>query len=276
MKKNKVVNYIFVIILLSTLLCVLLFFYKKPRDKETLETKNTIWVMSFGGGNQDYRDAVKRISYELSEIGLFDKIVSYTDIDLKNDPEFWGKHKEFVENNKRGYGYWIWKPYLIKKTIDKMNDDDILLYLDSGCEANSDDNDRLMELLNKCVEYNFMYTSTGQLEKSYTKMDTISKMNMINDEIMNSIQHQAAVVIIKKNEITTNFINDWYYMVCDYHMIDDSDSILKNDPAFIDNRHDQSIFSMLIKSDKYKNEINNPNNLIDNPYPIVISRKRHG
>jgi hypothetical protein len=276
MKKNKFINYVFLIILLSILLCILIFFYIKTRDKETLETKKTIWAMSFGGGNQDYRDAVKRISNEFYETGIFEEILAYTDADLKADSEFWGKHGDFIEKNKRGYGYWLWKPYLIKKVLDKMKENDILFYLDSGCEIKNDGNNKLNKFIELCDDHNILYTTEGYNEKSYTKMDTFSKMNMINDKILNSTQYQAGVLVIKKNEMMTNFINEWYSIGCEYHFIDDSDSILSNDIAFIDNRHDQSIFSLLLKSDKYKNDIYTSNNLITNMYPILTSRKRNG
>ena len=62
---------------------------------------------------------------------IFDNINLYSKEDLINDNEFWNKHKEFIINNGRGYGYWIWKSYLIKKTIDKLNNGDILLYMDA-------------------------------------------------------------------------------------------------------------------------------------------------
>ena len=273
--KNKNKSYIYIIVLVLIIIVGLLVYFNR-KSLETYDSNPKIWAMSFGGGGQNFYDALNRISEELSRTNIFDEIIKFTDIDLKKDSEFWEIHKDFIENNKRGYGYWLWKPYLISKTFEKMNDGDILLYLDAGCEVKNDDNDSLIELLKKCGQFNFMYTSTGQLEKAYTKMDTFSKMNMINDEILNSMQHQACVIFIKKNEITSQFISDWYSNACDYHIIDDRNSILKNDPKFIDNRHDQSLFSLLLKSDKYKNYMNTPNNLIANVYPIIASRKRHG
>ena len=49
---------------------------------------------------------------------------------VKKDEIFWENHSSFIENNKKGYGYWLWKPYIIKKTLEKMKKGDILLYLD--------------------------------------------------------------------------------------------------------------------------------------------------
>ena len=55
---------------------------------------------------------------------------------LKKDSEFWVKHGNFIENNKRGYGYWLWKSYIVKKQLELMKEGDILLYADSGCVMN--------------------------------------------------------------------------------------------------------------------------------------------
>jgi hypothetical protein len=73
------------------------------------------YFITFGAGGQNYYDAVNRLINQVKILNIFDKIIGYTDNDLKNDVEFWTKHSNFIENNKRGYGYWLWKPYIIKK-----------------------------------------------------------------------------------------------------------------------------------------------------------------
>ena len=160
-----------------------------------------IWALSFGGGSANYHDAVDRIANEYSRTGFFDKVVKFTDSDLKNDTEFWEKHGAFIESHKRGYGYWIWKPYLMKKVFEQMNENDILFYLDSGCEMKSGSNDTLKEYVKRCDECNILYTSTWHNEKQYNKMDILREFNMDTDEIKNSIQYQGGVTITKKNDL---------------------------------------------------------------------------
>ena len=36
----------------------------------------------------------------------------------------------------RGGGYWIWKPYIISKMLEQINENDILVYIDAGCHIN--------------------------------------------------------------------------------------------------------------------------------------------
>jgi hypothetical protein len=278
---------VFIIILFS-----LLFFYcKKSTNLSSHQTsgyesftdsQNKIWATIFGGGGDNYYDAVKRLDRELKETSAFHEIVPYTDKDLKEDPQFWEKHKDFIENNKRGYGYWIWKPYIIMKVLDQMNENDILMYIDGGCEVmnGGDAKEKIIELAVQCTKHNIIYTSTNEVEKKWTKTDLFKKLNL-NEDAKESTQNAATIVIIKNTEVTRNFVRDWYELCCNYNYIDDSPSILENDPSFVENRHDQSVFSSLLKSEKYKNILNKEDNLDYEKncmqiYPFRLSRRRGG
>ena len=228
------------------------------------------YFITFGSGGQNYYDAVNRLVNQAQNLNYFDKIIGYTDNDLKKDDEFWNKHSNFIENNKRGYGYWLWKPYIIKKTMENMEDGDILLYSDCGCEIDINKNTKIIKLLNEFqINNDLILTSTGCIEKKWNKMDLIVKLNMLDDKYLNSSQYQASVVLYSINEKTRNFINEWYELACDYHNINDSPSIIKNSDIFREHRHDQSIFSLLLKKSDLKQ------NCSLNQY-IEISRNRSG
>ena len=133
------------------------------------------WFITFGGPTENYHVAVARICREANEIGVFDHIIGYTEKDLINDESFWNKHRDFILANKRGYGYWIWKSYLTKKTLEKMADNDILVYADAGCKINPNGKPRLLEyfdIVNESKFANFSVQSE-HLEKIWTKMDII-------------------------------------------------------------------------------------------------------
>jgi hypothetical protein len=230
--------------------------------------------MTFGGGGQNFYDAGNRIKNELSAIHFFDNIVTYTDTDLKTDTKFWNMHREFIEHNKRGYGYWLWKPYLILKTMEQMQDNDILFYLDVGCEVTSteDTYSKLLDVANKCDSCDILYTDTEHDTKSYTKMDLLEYLDMNTVPIKDSIMHQATYIVIKKNETTTKLMKDWYKISCNYHLLDDTPSSVSNDKTFIEHRHDQSIFSLLVN----KYNLVTPENILKNSFPVLLSRKKHG
>lgn len=213
----------------------------------------------------------------------FDEIVAKTDADLKQDPEFWPRHGKFIEANKRGYGYWLWKPYIIMKTLEIMNDGDILFYVDSGCELlpNETNDQAIAEQAERCDKNTILYTLSAYDEKKYNKMDLVNKMITDDDDdeqktqVMNTLQNAATIIVIKKTDQTYDFAKEWYSGCCTYHHIDDSPSTEANDLSFVDHRHDQSVFSLLTKSEKYRDIMNNPENNFDG-HPFSISRKRNG
>ena len=116
MNKNNI-NYIKIAFLLLMIIILYNIFINK---KECFQEKCKIYAMTFGGGGKNYYDAVNRLNNELKVVNIFDNIILKYDTDLKNDIEFWNKHGNFIENNKRGYGYWLWKPYLILKMFNNI------------------------------------------------------------------------------------------------------------------------------------------------------------
>jgi hypothetical protein len=48
----------------------------------------------------------------------------------------------------KGYGYWCWKPPLIKKTLDMMNDGDIFTLYRCRMLPNPNGKERLAEFMN--------------------------------------------------------------------------------------------------------------------------------
>lgn len=216
---------------------------------EKIITKPKVNFISFGGPTQYYHDALSRICNEAKNFNIFDEIKRMTEIDLKNDKEFWMKHNNFIENNKTGYGMWIWKPYIIKKQLERMRDNDILLYADAGCTLNLNGKNRLEQYIQMLREGDgIICFQMPHLEKFFTKMDMIDYMNA--HEYKSTGQINATSFLIQKRPNTVELVNKWYNISCNYNLLDNSQSIIENDPGFIAHRNDQSIWSILCKSYK--------------------------
>lgn len=228
----------------------------------------TVFV-TFGGGAQNYVDAAIRISKQAFSSQMFSKIFTYTLDFLKQDPEFWNIHSDFIMNNPRGCGYWIWKSYIIKKTLEQLNDGDIIFYADSGCEFHPIRNTQIPKMFRSAMSDKLICTSTDNVVKKWCKMDLLVKFGMNEPKIMNSIQLQAGILILEVCEKTRQFMNEWYNLCCNYHFIDDTPSIIPNCSDFIEHRHDQSVFCLLFK--QYGFQINTTANS-----SIVIARNRSG
>lgn len=206
------------------------------------------YFITFGTSGH-YEQLGKRLIGQINKLSLFDKTILYTDNDIKNDKEFWNRHCDFIEKNPRGYGYWLWKSYIIKKTLEQINNDDILLYFDSSFEIYQHNKPKFLTLFDD-VKNSFIigsYCSVKCIEKVWNKMDLIKYLDMNNSLYMESQQRQAGAIMLIKNHHTVKLINEWYNTSIIYHLIDDSPSIEKNYNGFQEHRHDQSIFSLLTK-----------------------------
>jgi hypothetical protein len=234
-----------------------------------------LYFLSFG--NNRYNHALYRIRREAVSLNIFNHIYIYNENELKQFNEFWDKHKDFILLNSRGYGYWIWKPFLVKYILSLMDENDILVYADAGCQLNPLGIDKFRDYINIVNNSNSGILSfqlqSEHLEKRWTKMDLFNYLQC--HDLADTNQLIATSFIIKKNDKNVQIVNQWYELACNYHLIDDTPSISKNYDIFVEHRHDQSIFSLLRKM--YDTEILDddtypPNNPIN---PIWCSRKVH-
>ena len=202
--------------------------------------------ITFGGGHQNFIDAGERLIEQARKTKYFDKTIFYTEKDLKNDKRFWSQHSEFILKNKRGYGYWLWKPYIIKKTMSAMRNGDILFYSDCGCEIGGDKQLLIPDFFDY-VKTDKIIGSNACTEKYWCKKDLIKYLDINSEEYLNSPQRQSGASIWLVCRETISLVNEYYKICCNYHMIDDSPSIEPNTEGFREHRHDQAVFSLLTK-----------------------------
>lgn len=192
---------------------------------------------------------LKRIRQEANDSNFFDIIKTY------NEKSFDKKYRKKYRNRFkliRGYGYWMWKSYLVKRELENMSNDDILVYMDAGCTINKNGAKRFYEYISyvketKCGVLAFLQESF--IENVYTKSDIFNYIGCLNNKnITDTPQFWAGAFIIRKCDHSVSFINKWYDL-CHNHfdLITDSPSLINNSSNFIENRHDQSAFSVLLK-----------------------------
>ena len=193
-------------------------------------------------------------------MNIFDDIYTVCEKDL--DKDFYKRWGRYLIPYSRGFGYWCWKPYFILKILDKMDEGDVLLYSDIGCYFNPDGKKRLLEYY-EMVEntptgilgvksqeqsYNGM-PETLYYEYEWTKADVFAYYNVLNDKsYTHTPQFESGIIFFKKSPLVMQFVKDWYQAYLDdYSLATDSPSREPNLPGFKENRHDQSIYSILGK-----------------------------
>lgn len=177
----------------------------------------------------------------------FDSVFQCSPSDLQ--PDFVEKNKAIL-SQKRGAGYWLWKPYICLQALQKMNKGDILFYCDSGACFMSDITP-LLDVLH-ATELGFMAFNIdpkeGNTETLQTKRDVFVALKCDDrDDIKKTYPRNGAFIIAEKTNFSTMFFQHYLKYCEDEQLLTDLPSIVPNYPEFNQHRHDQSIFSVLSK-----------------------------
>ena len=182
------------------------------------------------------------------ETKWFNKVKIYEPDDLTL--EFKENFKEIL-NEKEGGGYWIWKLDIINQELKDLSDNDILVYCDAGCVINNNGKQRFREyrdLLRNSDECIISFQMKGCKEREWTTKEIFNYFNIdINSKDAFSGQIHATILIMKKNEKLIELLDKYLKVLKDdiYLVTDKYNTNQIN--KFRDNRHDQSIFSLLRK-----------------------------
>ena len=225
---------------------------------------NKIVLCTFADGK---KYTSKRIVNEAEKSEYFDDVISYSSLDLKPswNCETVGRINfdiNFIRKAGRGYGYWTWKPYIIFRALcEKCKDGDVLIYSDSGSSIQPFMTTKIMEYV-KSVEGNTPILGFPMLrkEKFWSKGDLIDRV-FYNTPIeeknhalnSNPYQFTASIIILRKCPAVIEFIKEWHNIGQEnnHQYIDDSPSLNNKDESLVENRHDQSIFSLLCKKNRH-------------------------
>lgn len=225
---------------------------------------NRIVLCTFADGKK-YK--TKRIENEAKKSEYFDDVIAYSPLDLNPS---WNYERvgrinfdiNFVKNNSKGYGYWTWKPYIIFKALcEKCEDGDVLIYTDSGSSIQPFMTTKMMEYV-KSVEGNTPILGFTMLhkEKFWSKGDVVDRIfqnTSIEEKNMalnlTPYQFRTGTIILRKCPAVIEFIKEWHTIAQEnnHHYIDDSPSLNNKDEDVQENRHDQSIFSLLCKKHRH-------------------------
>ena len=225
----------------------------------------------------NFTNTAKVLVDEAEKSGYFNSIICYDQYFVaKTYPEHVSFFTEkFYKWELRGFGYWLWKPLVILSRLSELPLGDILFYADGGCAINTNENaQKNFQMWVHDIESHSTHRISFQMvhpEEKFTKGSLLAYMNRTGDQ---TGQYSANVQGYKHTPENIVFVKRWIEIAImdNYHFITDEPSTIPNSDSFIDHRHDQSIYSLLIKElgtathpDYYPNTID---------YPIVAVRRR--
>ncbi len=211
----------------------------------SLQVRPRIHLASFASDH--WVNALSRLRAECKASGFIDVFRQYLYDDLRTDSVFWTKHGEFIESNKRGRGYWIWKPHIILHSLSLMNDGDILIYADAGCTIMASGAARFQKYIEiaRTTPQGIVGFSSEHPIYKWTKMDTIMALGA--ESILDISSVIGTAIIIRKCTTSVRIMQQWMALCENYHLLDDSPSVAANHPEFREHRHDQAILSLLLR-----------------------------
>lgn len=203
-----------------------------------------IYFVTFATSN--YSKTLERIKKQAEDFQLFEKIYCLTETDISN--EFWQKHADFIRENPRGFGCWIWKPFVVKTILNQLPQNSILFYCDAGSTLFKEGKPRFqkyIQLVKKSIHSNLSF----QMDLSEIQFTRKSILDLLEYTNVNTGQLLGGIFFLQKTNYTQELVNLWYELSQNYDLIGDVPDNRRDyeNSEFIENRHDQSIFSVIRK-----------------------------
>ena len=233
-------------------------------------------------GDSGYEAAKVKVCEEAEATGEFDEIISYGREDLSGE-----LLQSDIIKVKRGGGLWSWKPDVILQTMDNYHDGDAIVYCDAGCTLYP--SKEWKEYWKKLEHHDIIAQRIYQRTVHWTRKETLDYFQDYNGKNWpNCYQYQATIIIIIISEFTKKFVTEWRDIMISHPElamdVTEEERSMQH-KGFIENRHDQAIYSALIykylADTKTKNKIYTQWEHIEDFDPfrkqaIRATRLRHG
>lgn len=168
--------------------------------------------------------------------------------------------KKFIVNNagakntSKGFLWYVWKPWVLLRTIVDLDENEVFVYLDAGTEISIDGKKNFKGLIDFAKKNGTFFFRNPQIIRDYTKPEVLDFFN--KSEINFDKNQIAAGVVFMRNDFQTRkLLREWCRLSLQ------NDGALFDDKGFNNHRHDQSILSIIVQ--KYEFQITN--------YPIWFS-----
>lgn len=168
-------------------------------------------------------------------------VASFTPLDLSHE---FRERAGSILSVQRGAGYWVWKPAIIWNQLSVTNTD-YLIYSDA-CSMITESIQGIISKLSRSV-FLVAFVMDEHSELMWTKGDVLDSLDC-NTQCRESGQFAATFSIWKVGDNRSHeFLKQWSNFSLTPHLITDSPSRVENHVNFREHRHDQSIYSILVK-----------------------------
>jgi hypothetical protein len=229
----------------------------------------TIYFVTYG--NEKFKHSVKRIVKESHRIRVFDEVLHFSEKDL---PAY--IKASILFSSAKGGGYWLWKPFIVQKVLERAQKDDIVIYSDAGNKLfKSNKWEEYIHLLKNYDSIFFQYKdntdylwSKNNINlndspklKYWIKKSAVDHFQILfnnDDQWLEKNKLVAGFFLLKKTDSTLKLIDEWLKTMLFFPLtITDLFETEKRDQieGFSQHRHDQSILSVLVRYYELNNDL---------------------
>jgi len=229
-----------------------------------------VYLLSFADSRM--QRSLDRLAKQAKSLNAFDDIYMFIENDLPVD--FREHFKDKLIPGSRGYGYWSWKPEAILMALDRIQDEDCLLYIDAGCHLNDRGKQRLLEYFKileqeeiGIVAFKAIQPAEGNSSLVYDGRKLFDQPNYHwikgdlfdyfgvkdNPSVVNDQAIGSGIIFVRKCDRAIRIIREWQQIIWHhFNLLDDTPSVSANLAGFIEHRHDQAIWTLLCLKHRVK------------------------
>lgn len=212
------------------------------------EESPKIGLVTFAAGDPIWKLAALRLAIQAKRSKRFSKICVFDRKSLLNicsetEIQHFNKHE-------KGFGLWFWKPKIIIDFLLDNPEIDIVVYLDAGCELNFNNDSRIKfeEYLLDLYHFDAIVFQMELVEKNWSHKELTTFLDSTRDDLDSGQMVGGAHLMTRR--FALKFCAKWEKTIQfeNFKLLIDQDLNLQ-DSDFKAHRHDQSIFSLLVKKE---------------------------
>jgi hypothetical protein len=196
----------------------------------------------------NYSRAARELRASASRFGL------ETFIYTREHPVVAALRRDYPEimAQKRGGGYWLWKPAIILDALERSTDDTIAFYTDAGMHFIADPTPLLAHAHEHPIMlFEHAFSAPEQPptfpQRNWTKRDCFVLLDADTPEHWDMQQVMSGVQIYRNSPQTRNFLREVLSATADGRVVTDQPNVMgfPNHPGFQEHRHDQSVLTII-------------------------------
>lgn len=224
-----------------------------PTNRRFLEASVTLFL-TLGVGA--YALAAEALKQQAMDLNVFTKVHSHTNFDFatKHEMRVFAKHLDAWTTRRApiaGFGWW--KPVICRHHLQSAElplTKGTLVFSDAGSFLEPVSRPPWTALLEAMRLYDVMAVlDPNFIERAYTKQITLKRfeLSLHGTQAFDEGQFVTTLFAVRKTSAALRLIGVWEELVSDIRLVDETLSPNGENPAFVAHRHEQSVWSLLLK-----------------------------